>query len=210
MHLWFCTKYKIQRVFSYAWLVYNTKISLGHVYHNFCEPLFFPFVLLVRWGDQNQKYKFIWWHCIIILYIQHYEGCYGKLTPSFLYHFLSVLHSLHVGSIKRETVFHWILWTPPESCSFDLNPFQKSISGFLSNIILSSSCLSLILTLSEALYFKGAVKHNSLQAVCSFVHGKKHSHGTFKKRNNHSPGKGSCTNVHLCTTTLLPVPERTL
>lgn len=147
-------------------------------------------------------------HMMALHYYSIHTALWGLLWE--VNSILSVLHSLHVGSIKTETVFHWILWTPPESCSFDLNPFQKSISGFLSNIILSSSCLSLILILSEALYFKGAVKHNSLQAVCSFVHGKKHSHGTFKKRNNHSPGKGSCTNVHLCTTTLLPVPERTL
>lgn len=71
---------KFKGFFSYAWLVYNTKISLGYVCHNFCELLFFHFILLMKWGDQNWKYKFMWWHCIILLYIQHYEGCYREVN----------------------------------------------------------------------------------------------------------------------------------
>lgn len=108
-------------------LVMSTIISVNY----FSSPLYSLWDEVTRTENTNS-------YDSIVLFLHTYStmrASMEKLTPSHLHPFLSVLQPLHCGSIKMETIFHWILWTPPEYCSFYTKSFPKIISGFFSNTL---------------------------------------------------------------------------
>lgn len=113
LHFWYCTKYKIQRFFFFAWLTYSIKIAAGYDHHNSCELLFFPLYSL--WdevtGIENTSPYDAWYYSHIHAG-KLTRDIWGKRTPPQPMH-IFLLSSLHYSlcTVVLYTEFQRVLWT---------------------------------------------------------------------------------------------------